>query len=358
MIERNIRLEPHQSKDLLVSRRSDGKRPKYQPPGYGSSSAHDSGSRGNTGASHDRGGRQHQAAAAPAPAPSRVSPMQSIAMTGNTSLAGKTQSDAQASVDRDNAIKAAEGKVDVGFQEVLRKQKIAEDLKNTLDTDFLFEEKKVVAPKVIKPTIKTYERGTPFSQGLIKTVTPPKVSSTYYQDRSKIGGKTYGERAEAGIKRGGGINKLLNIASMAMPFVKVPQKVATGVRMAKAYSDIKNRKGIFGTALRLGENLTDKNIGDFIKTGGSQLDIFNPNEMKNVKTVKPIVERDGKPPTVVEAISGQKSSLLTPRMIKLLSQVDPGILQRTYERGKPLFDAGKLSGEQLNFFKLLEEYLV
>ena len=34
-------------------------------------------------------------------------------MTGNISLAGKTQSQAQASVDRDNAMKAAEGKVEI-----------------------------------------------------------------------------------------------------------------------------------------------------------------------------------------------------------------------------------------------------
>ena len=63
------------------------------------------------------GGRPHY----DPPPPPRVSPMQSIAMTGNTSLAGKTQSQAQASVDRGNAMKAAEGKVDVGFQEALKK---------------------------------------------------------------------------------------------------------------------------------------------------------------------------------------------------------------------------------------------
>ena len=57
------------------------------------------------------------------PAPSRderVSPIQSIAMTGDISLAGKTQEEAQASVDRDNVM----SQVDVGFQEALRKQNI------------------------------------------------------------------------------------------------------------------------------------------------------------------------------------------------------------------------------------------
>jgi len=35
MIDKNIRLEPHHSRDLLVGRRSDNKRPKYQPPSQG-----------------------------------------------------------------------------------------------------------------------------------------------------------------------------------------------------------------------------------------------------------------------------------------------------------------------------------
>ena len=35
MIEKNIRLQPHHSRDLLVGRRSDGRRPGYQPPGGG-----------------------------------------------------------------------------------------------------------------------------------------------------------------------------------------------------------------------------------------------------------------------------------------------------------------------------------
>ena len=35
MIEKNIRLQPHHARDLLVGRRSDGRRPGYQPPGRG-----------------------------------------------------------------------------------------------------------------------------------------------------------------------------------------------------------------------------------------------------------------------------------------------------------------------------------
>ena len=53
MIEKNIRLEPHHPRDLLVGRRSDNKRPKYQPPGGGATSL---GSRRDVGGSGSTGG--------------------------------------------------------------------------------------------------------------------------------------------------------------------------------------------------------------------------------------------------------------------------------------------------------------
>ena len=122
MIEKNIRLQPHHARDLLVGRRSDGRRPGYQPPGHGPGESRNgrSGPPGGGGGHHSPPSRPAPAPSrpapapapapspsphrdpAPAPTPNRVSPQQSMAMTGNTSLAGKTQSQAQASVDRDN----------------------------------------------------------------------------------------------------------------------------------------------------------------------------------------------------------------------------------------------------------------
>ena len=70
----------------------------YGGPGPGSS--------GGGGGGQDR---HPSAYSAPAPSPhrdpvvSRVSPMQSMAMTGTTGLAGKTQTEAQQTVDRDQA---------------------------------------------------------------------------------------------------------------------------------------------------------------------------------------------------------------------------------------------------------------
>jgi len=70
MIDKNIRLEPHHSRDLLVGRRSNGRRPKYQPPGHGTG-----GGRGrDPGPSGPPGGGDRQmtySAPAPTPAPTR-----------------------------------------------------------------------------------------------------------------------------------------------------------------------------------------------------------------------------------------------------------------------------------------------
>jgi hypothetical protein len=52
MIEKNIRLQPHHARDLLVGRRSDGRRPGYQPPGHGGG-----GGRGGPGGQGGGGGR-------------------------------------------------------------------------------------------------------------------------------------------------------------------------------------------------------------------------------------------------------------------------------------------------------------
>jgi hypothetical protein len=81
--------------------------------GYGGSG----GGGGRNGGGGGEGGGHHHRDPTPPP---RVSPQQSIAMTGDTSLAGKTQSQAQASVDRDNARAAAEAIEDYDEAEAIR----------------------------------------------------------------------------------------------------------------------------------------------------------------------------------------------------------------------------------------------
>ena len=80
MIEKNIRLQPHHSRDLLVGRRSDGKRPGYQPPGRGGSGGGPPSQGGGGGGGRDAPSRSapsrptpsppRDPAPAPAPAPS------------------------------------------------------------------------------------------------------------------------------------------------------------------------------------------------------------------------------------------------------------------------------------------------
>ena len=55
-VEKNIRLEPHKSRDLLVSKKSNKKRPKYQPPGGGATSLGSGRDVGGGRDTPDRGG--------------------------------------------------------------------------------------------------------------------------------------------------------------------------------------------------------------------------------------------------------------------------------------------------------------
>ena len=74
--------------------------PAYPPPGERGGPG--SGAEGRAPSGEGRG-EYRSPPPAPKPEP-RVSPIQSIAMTGDISLAGKTQDEAQASVDRDNKL--------------------------------------------------------------------------------------------------------------------------------------------------------------------------------------------------------------------------------------------------------------
>jgi hypothetical protein len=60
-VEKNIRLEPHKSRDLLVSKKSNKKRPKYQPPGGGATSLGSGRDVGGGRDTPDRGGHHPSA---------------------------------------------------------------------------------------------------------------------------------------------------------------------------------------------------------------------------------------------------------------------------------------------------------
>ena len=101
----------------LVKKGNGNKRPGYRGDDWGGPSYGGSSSRSSSGGngSHDRGGRQHQAAAAPAPAKAPEPDRRSIA------LANQYVEPVIAPKD--------EPKIDVGFQEILRKKQIEKDLR-------------------------------------------------------------------------------------------------------------------------------------------------------------------------------------------------------------------------------------
>ena len=229
MIEKNIRLQPHHSRDLLVGRRSDGKRPKYQPPSQGGGFA-------NTGGGGGGGGGEYADRHPPvyvAPVTTAVAPPSILAKEPPKDTRGDTP-------DR------------IAEQIILDKIQKKEKEKFERAQDYM--DLKAKEPTIVKPSVP-YDRqviwtGSPHGEhetGLRPTIVSNKYSPTYYQDKSKIGGETYGERAEAGIKRGMGLGTLAKgaAAALAWPLASafVPPKLMTGLTWGKRAHDFSKGKG-------------------------------------------------------------------------------------------------------------------
>ena len=105
-----------------------------------------------------------------------------------------------------------------------------------------YQDAKAQAPTTFRP--KTAPITIHGKDGSYTKEQPVKYSPTYYQDRSKIGGETWGERAEAGIKRGMGLGTLA--AGVLLPAL-LPAKAASAYKMyktAKTVSAFANKFGI------------------------------------------------------------------------------------------------------------------
>ena len=206
--------------------------------------------------------------------------------------------------------------VDTHIQKLEQKilDKLQEKEKEKFDADWEFEDKKVVKIPDIKPKIvETPERGVPWLEDkLVKTVTPQKISPTYYQDRSRIGGETWGERAEAGMKRGfwdSGLGTLLKGAgaAVALPFASafLPKDMMTALTWGKRGYDLK--QGKYDTALqKLGINRS--NLTSTIdKARGRQFDPKDPIGWTGEKKRTFHELRDGQQETTIqEAVAGKK----------------------------------------------------
>ena len=112
MIEKNIRLQPHHSRDLLVGRRSDGKRPKYQPPGGGATSmgsGRDVGGGGSrNGGGGARYGRSAALAAQAAAAANRAAAAQRAEADRQTRVAEQAAAERQRVIQAENIRRASE----------------------------------------------------------------------------------------------------------------------------------------------------------------------------------------------------------------------------------------------------------
>ena len=135
----------------LVKKGNGNKRPGYRGDDWGGPSYGGSSSRSSSGGngSHDRGGRQHQAAAAPAPAKAPEPDRRSIA------LANQYVEPVIAPKD--------EPKIDVGFQEALKKQKIAQPKIDTgpkIDVGF----QEILRKKQIEKDLRQKQQDPNFGQ--------------------------------------------------------------------------------------------------------------------------------------------------------------------------------------------------
>jgi len=220
--------------------------PAYPPQGrsaqHGGKSSSTSGGKtstgsGNTGASHDRGGQQHQKAAAPkAAAPKDEPDRRSIALANQyvaptlTVEPKKSEDDVKQSV------------IDIGFQEALKKEKIAEDLKKELDKDFLFQDAKAKAPTTLEPKTVTYDRGNPFTKRLI----PTTVGQTLFDPRTS---------QNALLDRGSGTGFLKGLGTLAAS-VFLPMLLPA--RAAATYKMYNTAKTISSAAKKFGLTKDDK----------------------------------------------------------------------------------------------------
>ena len=226
-----------------------------------------------------------------------------------------------------------------------KKEQLAIDL-----SDFESEDKKVKAPKTLAPPKKTYERGVPFTDELVKTVTPPKYSPTYYQDRSKIGGETWGERAEQDMKRGffdSGIGKALKWGATALaPQLLGPKlgQLYSGYKQAKFASDTLKQLGL--TKTNLMSDLTSKsNVRDLLSrktTTDTTTDTRDRGDGRQVTPEAP------KADVVTESIK----RFTQPQLIEL--QKRQATLQRYADKGA-LNERGQSTLMQLN--QMLEQAL-
>jgi len=321
MIEKNIRLQPHHARDLLVGRRSDGRRPGYQPPGHRDAPSPSRGGPPGGGGGHHAPSPPSRPAPAPSrPAPSphrdpepaarvepRVSPVQSVAMTGGTGLTGMTQTQAanvmaaSEVVNRDQTggvtlgtgttgvpnipVTTGEGMIPGPIQGVISQPNIPITRGGGAD----------VIPEFVPRKTTTVTGGIPHTEGPIDRIV--------YEPREGPA-RTYDPRTDP--------NALLQRGSGIMGTAK-----DKATQMAKDFAQRKVMKalglGAFNPFLGVGSWLLDKfapgakaKLTSKFKYTGPKTDTQEETTKKLVKHEP--VDRDGQQETTIqEAVAGKKS---------------------------------------------------
>ena len=298
----------------LVKKGKGNRRPGYRGdnwggPSYGGSSSSSSGG----DRSHDRGGGQHQAAAqraTPAPSPHRDDSAERAAQAAADALNAAREAEARESA-REKAIQVAaltpKTIEPIRSAHVDTPTQIAEQKEIDL---YGYQDAKAKAPTTLKPKTITYDKGVPFTDTPIKTTVgqtlfDPRTSQNVLLDRGtgigSVAKRIFGESP---------LEIALNIGTMG------GSKLA---KLGKTAYDVKQRKGIYGSALGWGEKLTGKKL-DFSnvkstieKAKGRQFDPKDPigwtGEKKRTKTFhepREDGERVAEKTTVQEAVAGKK----------------------------------------------------
>ena len=315
----------------------------------------DSGSRNGGNGSHDRGGWQHHRAA--------TQPRQTVTVTPK-------------SEPKDDPITRHHGSdtpVQKLEQKILNQLQAKEKEKFERDQDYM--DLKAKAPTTFKPKVEKYITHSPFTDKPIINERVKKYSPTYYQDRSRIDGKTYGERAEAGMKRGfldSGLGTLAKGAATALAWplasAFVPPKLMTGLTWGKRGYDLK--QGKYDTALqKLGINRSNL-ISNIEKAKGRQFDpkdsIGWTGEQKRNKTFHE-GKGDGEATIAQQVTGGQDVVTKTANQfagtevegqIQSLVQNNLNLALRHYADMYSRIEKGYSPNRQeKDVFKLLEHYL-
>ncbi len=241
------------------------------------------------------------------------------------------------------------------------------------DRDWEFQDTKAKAPITFKPEIEKYITRSPFTNEPIINERVKKYSPTYYQDRSKIDGKTWGERAEEGIKRGSGIlgtmGKIaltgLTAGAGAGLFGKDIATVAKLANYKKRYDAL--QKSSLGKKLNLKE-LDFSNLRSNLNTvdGKYIAGDHHPNTKK--RTFDEPRNGDG-PKTTAEKITTGKGLEEGQKMLglndaqqnyirKIIAGKDRQELMMISGKAKIRIDSGEASQIEKDVFQMIQEYLV